>query len=115
MPGETGQITCYITGQLTCSLHGIRLYELCLQWADFHPEVEFEVDKFRHVMGLDGKYERMDHLKTKLIKSTDVGPFVFIPNCKYNPISYYSCYIRVDMAYPVKRGHRFFPRSLSRC
>ena len=28
----------------------------------------FEVDEFRHVMGLDGKYERMDHLKTKVIK-----------------------------------------------
>ena len=28
----------------------------------------FEVDEFRHVIGLDGKYERMDHLKTKVIK-----------------------------------------------
>lgn len=50
------------------SAYGIRLYELCLQWADFRSEVEFEVDEFRHVMGLDGKYERMDHLKTKVIK-----------------------------------------------
>ena len=30
--------------------------------------VEFEVDEFRHIMGIDGKYERMDHLKTKVIK-----------------------------------------------
>ena len=50
------------------SAYGIRLYELCLQWVEFRSEVEFEVDEFRHVMGLDGKYERMDHLKTKVIK-----------------------------------------------
>ena len=50
------------------SAYGIRLYELCLQWTAFRSEVEYDVDEFRHIMGLDGKYERTDNLKAKVIK-----------------------------------------------
>lgn len=49
--------------QLT-SQHAVRLYELVVCWAgQGQRHKELEIDEFRHLMGLDGKYRQFGELK----------------------------------------------------
>lgn len=48
------------------SSYGIRLYELCLQWLG--DEREFEVEEFKRLFGIEKLYNRIDHLKDRVIK-----------------------------------------------
>ena len=50
------------------SSYGIRLYELCLQWVGFGNEREFEVDEFKELLGLSGKYKNVSFLKRDVIR-----------------------------------------------
>ena len=47
--------------------YGIRLYELCLQWIPFGLEREIEVDTFRKIFGLSGKYQTIAALKRRVV------------------------------------------------
>ena len=59
------------------SSYGIRLYELFLQWLGFGPEREFEVDEFKELLGLEGKYKIVTFLKRDVIKPalTDINKY----------------------------------------
>ena len=74
-PPETLDTTRTVTprpGQLGIIISSAGLLSAFLEGGDLLVAaglmLVFEVDEFRHVIGLDGKYERMDHLKTKVIK-----------------------------------------------
>lgn len=67
--------------QLT-SQHAVRLYELIVCWAGQGQRYkELEMDEFRHLMGLDGKYKQFGELKRYVLtpaseqinESTDFG------------------------------------------
>lgn len=50
------------------STHAIRLYELIVCWTGLYSfEKEFELDDFRYVMGVSGKYKQFGQLKESVI------------------------------------------------
>ena len=48
------------------SSYAFRIYELCVQWLD--NEREFELSEFKRIMGIEGRYRRIDVLKAKVIE-----------------------------------------------
>lgn len=50
------------------STHAIRLYELIVCWTGLYSyKEEFELDEFRYIMGVAGKYKQFGHLKETVI------------------------------------------------